>query len=182
VTHVKRKPRDHWGNFAIAVHARAEPRQGSGARSRRTDADRPVKSPKCRRREEMGRAKAKRKSGAPGEIRTPDLLLRSVIQELHNPVTALLFCDLAIRLFGEIPLVLLPSCSLVIHCSKTQEVSRKGRTSLGLPRIPVLSSQSGLNHVTSPVIKRPSTQNSSVLRAPCAIGRTYDDIHLSHDL
>jgi hypothetical protein len=94
-----------------------------------------------------------KKNGAPGEIRTPDLLLRSVIQELHNPVTALLFCDLAIRLFGEIPLVLRPSCSFVTYCSKTQWVMRKGTGGSTFLKFPH-SYLFGLNHVTSEMSKR----------------------------
>src|SRR5580698_9643465 len=45
-------------------------------------------------KEEMGREKAKRKSGAPGEIRTPDLLLRRQSlypSELRAPAVILVY-------------------------------------------------------------------------------------------
>src|SRR5205807_9949659 len=43
----------------------------------------------------------KRASGAPGEIRTPDLLLRSVNQESSNPVARLAFLQISRTPFGE---------------------------------------------------------------------------------
>ena len=46
-------------------------------------------------------------------------------------MAVLLFCDLEIVLFGEIRPVLLPSCSLVTHCSKTQWVIRRRGESSG---------------------------------------------------
>ena len=69
--------------------------------------------------------------GAPGEIRTPDLLLRSVNQESSNTVAALLFCDLRVRLIGEICPVLLPRCSLVTYCVETQLGHSESHTGFG---------------------------------------------------
>src|ERR1700722_20338655 len=49
-------------------------REAEHVRVARTRID--LLNPRMPLKEEMGREKAKRKSGAPGEIRTPDLLLR----------------------------------------------------------------------------------------------------------
>src|SRR5437879_9895236 len=68
----------------------------------------------------------KRASGAPGEIRTPDLLLRSVINEVFNPVPRLAFLRINDVTRLGICSVLLSSCSHVTHCSNTQTVRRAG--------------------------------------------------------
>jgi hypothetical protein len=59
------------------------------------------------------------KNGAPGEIRTPDLQLRSVNQGDFNPMARLTFLQIRKPAFGGIPPVLLSSCSQATYILNT---------------------------------------------------------------
>jgi hypothetical protein len=62
-----------------------------------------------------------RKTGAPGETRTPDQQLRSVNQDDFNTVTRLAFLQLSESPFGVLS-VSLPSCSHLTYSANTQQV------------------------------------------------------------
>jgi len=82
-------------------------------------------SPQAKSRAERGISvdKDMGESGAPGEIRTPDLQLRSVNQEDFNTVTRLAFLQLSESPFGGILWILLPSCAHLTYSANTQQVS-----------------------------------------------------------
>jgi len=79
------------------------------------------------------------RTGAPGEIRTPDLQLRSVNRGDYNTVTRLAFLQLSESPFGGILSILLLSCAHLTYSANTQWVITGSKADeRRFPRIPRL--------------------------------------------